>query len=258
MSKVSRERVGIELEKMITGVPGLPDHALDWPFTSTDSSNPRAAPLYCWCVKSRAALDFPILYYCPSPDMDPCDKRGQNLVNIPHTYGLNTAADQLSSPGAGPDPVAAITMLVRLRLFPAVFHSPSPADEALGSNYGTSCLSAMTSAHALLQACIRFRSKPCAEIKELRMQLCYMCCGLGCGACTPACCAAQIRPPFLVFCLCLGMPCAAASVRTVCSADDGIALYSRCHSHAGHSDKGREAAHAPCGPAAASAAEQSA
>ena len=52
---------------------------------------------------------------------------------------------------AGPDPVAAITMLVRLRLFPAVFPAPSPATEALGSDYGAPCLAAMSAAHALLQ-----------------------------------------------------------------------------------------------------------
>jgi len=53
--------------------------------------------------------------------------------------------------GAGRDPVAAITMLVRLRLFPAVFPAPSPVAEALGSDYGAPCLAAMTAAHALLQ-----------------------------------------------------------------------------------------------------------
>ena len=47
--------------------------------------------------------------------------------------------------------MAAITMLVRLRLFPAVFPAPSPAAEALGSDYGAPCLAAMTAAHALLQ-----------------------------------------------------------------------------------------------------------
>ena len=55
------------------------------------------------------------------------------------------------SPAAGPDPVAAITMLVRLCLFPAVFRAPSPAADALGNDYGTPCLAAMVAAHALLQ-----------------------------------------------------------------------------------------------------------
>ena len=47
--------------------------------------------------------------------------------------------------------MAAITMLVRLRLFPAVFPAPGPAAQALGSDYGAPCLAAMTAAHALLQ-----------------------------------------------------------------------------------------------------------
>ena len=49
--------------------------------------------------------------------------------------------------------MAAITMLVRLRLFPAVFPAPNPAAKALGSDYGAPCLAAMTAAHALLQVC---------------------------------------------------------------------------------------------------------
>ena len=47
--------------------------------------------------------------------------------------------------------MAAITMLVRLRLFPAVFRAPSPTAEALGDDYGAPCLAAMLAAHALLQ-----------------------------------------------------------------------------------------------------------
>jgi hypothetical protein len=43
-------------------------------------------------------------------------------------------------------------MLVRLRLFPTVFAAPSPAAEALGDDYGTPCLAALTAAHALLEA----------------------------------------------------------------------------------------------------------
>lgn len=53
---------------------------------------------------------------------------------------------------AGPDPVGAVRLINRLRLFPTVFEPPATQRAALGDGFGSPCIVCMAAAAQLLAA----------------------------------------------------------------------------------------------------------
>jgi hypothetical protein len=133
--KVSRERVGAEVEGMLTG-----GHRLDGWIAQLGSGwrgvhGPASYAWHCMALKRRG----------PAPP---------RRCHTQHDIPPKTANPPTHPPThAGPDPIRAAELLHRLRLFHAVFEvHPSAAPDVITEGFGAAGAALLAGAHSLMES----------------------------------------------------------------------------------------------------------